>query len=124
MLILNNMNYQALKTMIESILNSYKCAECGSSVTADNIDIMWAAWNNVNIDIECPKCKKHAMVKSQIMQMNVNNIEQLKENLDKIKGSLLNLNTWIKSELIKDKDIIDLSKDLKNKNIEAWDLFN
>ena len=118
------MNYQALKSMIESLVTSYKCGECSSSITAANIDIMWAAWNNVNIDIQCPKCKKHSMVKSQIMQMNVENLEQLKQNLNQIRWNIKNAKVSINTSSIKDKEIIDLSKELKNNKCEASDLFS
>ena len=110
------MNYQALKSMIESLIKSYKCNECGSNITEENIDIVWAAWNNVNIDIECPNCKKHAMVKSQVMQIDINNIKWLK-------NSLLNLKNKIETP-IKDEEMIKLSKDLKNRNLNVKDLFN
>ncbi len=110
-----NMNYQALKSMVNNLIKSFKCNECKSNITEENIDIIWAAWNSVNIDIECPKCKKHTMVKSQILQIDSSNIALLKQNL-------LNLKTKIENP-IKDEEMIKLSKDLKNRNINASDLF-
>lgn len=110
------MNYQALKSMIESLIKSFKCQECQSNITEKNIDIVWAAWNSVNIDIECPNCKKHTMVKSQILQIDASNINLLKDNLTKLKTNL--------DTPIKDEEMIKLSKDLKNRNISASDLFS
>lgn len=117
------MNYQALKTMIESLIKSYKCPECSSSISDTNVDIIWAAWNNVNIDIECPKCKKHSIVKSQVIQMNVGNLWQLKDNLLNLKNNIWKPRLNVKHKTIKDKEIIDLSKDLKNDKLNASDLF-
>jgi DNA-directed RNA polymerase subunit RPC12/RpoP len=84
------MNYQALKSMIDNLVKNYKCNECWSNITDNNIDIVWAAWNNVNIDIECPKCKKHAMLKSQVIQIDINNIKDLKNNLLHLKSKIEN----------------------------------
>lgn len=109
------MNYQALKSMIENLVKTFKCKECWNYITEENIDIVWAAWNNVNIDIECPNCKKHTMLKSQVIQIDLSNIKDLKNNL-------LNLKTKIENP-IKDEEMIKLSKDLKNRNISAKDLF-
>jgi len=109
------MNYQALKTMIESLVKTYKCKDCWSDITEENIDIVWAAWNNVNIDLECPKCNTHTMVKSQVVQIDLGNIKNLK-------NSLISLKTNIENP-IKDEVMIKLSKDLKNRNLNAKDLF-
>ncbi|MDD3646219.1 MAG: hypothetical protein PHH06_02300 [Candidatus Gracilibacteria bacterium] len=112
------MNYQALKSMIENLIKTYKCPECKSSVTEENIDIVGAAGANVNIDVECPKCKKHSMIKSQIIQMNINSIEGLRNSIQNIK----NLKSSIKHG-INDSEITNLSKDLKSEHINVSDLF-
>lgn len=112
------MNYQALKSMIENLINTYKCPECKSSISEGNVDIIWAAWTNVNIDVECPKCRKHSMIKSQIIQMNINNIESLRSSLLDIK----NLKSSIKHG-INDSEITNLSKDLKSDSLNVSDLF-
>ena len=112
------MNYQGLKTMIEGLVKSHKCPECKSSITDSSIDIIGAAWSNVNIDIECPSCKKHSMVKTQLLQVNVGSISELKEKLLKTVSIIKrNPNT------IKDKEITNLSKDLRNSDFNASDLF-
>lgn len=107
------MNYQALKTMIEWIINNHTCPYCQSKINWTNIDIIWAAGNNVNIDIECPNCKKHSIVKSQVIQLDAQNIQKLKNNLD-IKSN----------KSIKDSEISELSKDLKTRKLTVEDLLN
>jgi len=110
------MNYQALKSMIDNLVKNYKCNECWSSITEKDIDIVWAAWNSVNIDVYCPKCKKHAMVKSQVLQIDITNFSGLK-------NTLLNINNK-KQNTIKDEEMIKLSKELKSRNLNAKDLFS
>jgi len=113
------MNYKWLQTMVDSLIENYKC-ECWALVTEEDVDIMWAAGNNVNIDILCPNCGKHSMMKSQLIVIKP-------ENIWAIKNNLLNMKEQIEHKKIensiKDKEIVDLSKDLKN-DIAVSDLFN
>ncbi len=106
------MNYQVLKSMIDNLIQSYRCNECNNTISEKDIDIIWAAWNSVNIDVFCPNCKRHAMIKSQVLQMDITNLFWLKNNS-------LNFNNPIK-----DKEMIELSKELKNKNLNVKDLFS
>jgi len=108
------MNYKALTSMVDWLVNNYLCPSCDSKINAENIDIVWAAWNNVNIDIECPKCKNHSMVKSQIIQLDMQNIQKLRDNLNQTKTK----------NSIKDSQIVELSKDLKARKLKVEDLFN
>ena len=129
------MNYQWLKAMIESLVKSYKCPECSSEVNETNVDIVWAAWSTVNIDVECPKCEKHSMIKAEVLAVDVwkiniskENIEKIKENLKNI-GSKLSINTDEKTisntkKVIKDIEITKLNKDLKTSKLKASDLFD
>jgi hypothetical protein len=55
------------------------------------------------------------MLKSQVIQIDINNIKDLKNNLLHLKSKIDNP--------IRDEIMIKLSKDLKNKNISAQDLF-
>jgi hypothetical protein len=55
------------------------------------------------------------MLKSQVIQIDINNIKDLKNNLLYLKSKIENP--------IRDEIMIKLSKDLKNKNISAQDLF-
>jgi len=114
------MNYKWLQLMVDSLIEDYKC-ECWASVTEEDVDIMWAAWNNVNIDISCSKCWKHTMMKSRLIVIKPENIWTIKENLLNIKEQI---ETEKSKNTIKDKYIVDLSKNLKNNNIAVSDLFN
>lgn len=107
------MNYEALNTMIKNLIESYKCPECKTWITTNDIDIVWAAGSTVNLDIVCTNCKKHSMVKSQIMHVNL-------EQLNSIKNKI----AWNKkTPLIQDNQIVELDRELKNKKISVSDLF-
>ena len=51
------MNFWALKWLVENVVKNYKCPECNSEINDNSIDVVWAAWNTVNIDIECSNCQ-------------------------------------------------------------------
>lgn len=112
------MNFQSMKSMIESIVDSYNCPECKSIVNDNNVDIIWAAWSTINIDIMCPECWKHTMVKTETLSINLWKwwlpIDILKNN-----WKIIN-----KKNLIKDKEIISLNKDLKQSKVNVSDLFS
>jgi len=121
------MNYQALKWMLEWIVKTYKCPNCSADISENNVDIVWAAWTTVNIDIECAKCQKHSMIKAEMTQINLWEINfskewlvWLKNSLEKIKNNL----TQAQTRKIKDEEIINLSKDLKKNNLNISDLFS
>jgi len=118
------MNYQSLKWMIESIINSYKCPECKTQVNESNIDIIWAAWSTINIDIECYGCWKHSMIKTEVLSLNLTNNWLLSDNIEKLKKTLLNLNPNIitNNTIIKDEEIVDLNRNLKKKSLNVSEL--
>ncbi len=112
------MNYLALKNMIDTITKTYKCPECTGIINDSHIEIMWTAGNTINVDIYCPKCEKHSIMKAEVTYvwdnvLNKNMIEKIKKNfaIKKEENSL------------KDKDIIDLNNKLKNDNMNISDLF-
>lgn len=120
------MNFQSLKSMIDSLVKTYKCPECGHDVNESNVDIIWAAGNTINIDVECPSCKKHSMVRTEVLAVDLSNPEVAKWKLELIKWALNEIKRKKQAETknaIKDKDIIDLNKSLKNENFSASDLF-
>jgi len=82
------MNYKNLKSMLESLIQSYKCPACNASVEESQVDIIGAAGTTINIDIACPKCKKHSMIKAEIAQIDMSNIHQAKEKINEIKNIL------------------------------------
>jgi len=105
------MNYKALNSMIKNLINWYKCPECQSKIESTDIDIVWAAWTTVNLDILCKKCNRHSMIKSQIIHINLEQIKSIKnEIISDTKRS------------IQDNQIIKLSKDLKNKQVNVSDI--
>ena len=118
------MNYQSLKWMIESIINSYKCPECSSEINESNIDIIWAAWSTINIDIECYWCWKHSMIKTEVLSLDLSNRWLSPDNIEKIKKSLLSLNHNMAMNLpkIRDEEIVGLNKDLKKESLKVSDL--
>ena len=121
---LNIMNFQSLKWMIDSIVQSYKCPECNVWVNDWNIDIIWAAWTTINIDIECPNCWKHSMIKTEVLSINLSNQSISSENLNKIKQSLLEWNWRLISnqKRINDNEIVNLNENLRKNWLNVSDL--
>jgi len=126
------MNYQALKTMIDSVTSNYRCPSCNSNVGEESLDIIGAAGTSVNIDITCPACEKHSMIKAEVMNVDVSNMKiwseqlgMLQEKLSQMKG-LVGWNVHIQnapSNRMKDEQIVDLNKNLKQKDLKVEDLF-
>lgn len=118
------MNFQSMKWMIESLVDSYKCPECDSTVNDSNVDIVWAAGTTINIDIACANCWKHSMIKSEVLSIDLSKWWISQENIEKLKKSLLNWSWKIitSQKLINDEEIIWLNKDLKNKTFNVSDL--
>ena len=112
------MIYEAMKWLIDWLVSTYKC-ECGSSIKDSDVDIVWAAWNTLNLDVMCPKCGRHWMIKSQLVMMDLNWLSQFKHEIEWVSNQLKK----DKSQLISDNTIVNLWKDLKNKDIKASDLF-
>lgn len=120
------MNFQALKWMIDNLIKSFKCPECSSNVSEENVEIMWTAWSNINIDIWCPKCEKHSMVRAEVMPIDFKNLNIAKKNLSTIKNNLMWLQNKIeekkKKDSIKDEEIMELNKSLKKQKLNVKDL--
>ena len=125
------MNFKALKWMIDSLVQTYKCPECSHDVQDNNVDVIGAAGTTINIDIECPNCKKHSMIKSEILSMDLTNmnfdsgkIEKIKSALEWLKWNISGMivqNWWVDG--IQDTEIMNLNKDLKKRNMNVSDLF-
>jgi transcription elongation factor Elf1 len=129
------MNFGMLKNMVENLVSSYTCPFCSwKNISEQNIDIVGAAGNTVNIDMHCPGCDKHFMAKTEVVQMELwsftaDKIEQIKNSLNALKGkmwwdlSVIDAEIEVKN-LIKDDIILDLHKDLQQKWYKASDLFS
>jgi len=125
------MNYKTLKWMLESLVKVYKCPICNEEINENNVDIVWAAGNTVNIDIECQNCKKHSMIKAEINSVNLiplnlweNWVEWIKKSFEGIKWQLTNNEITNNDKKITDIEIVKLNKKLKNSNLNAKDLFS
>lgn len=136
------MNFKALKWMIDSLVKTYKCPECGNEVNDNNVDVIGAAGTTINIDVECPGCGKHSMIKSEVMSLDLTNQNITPDKLQQIKETLGKLNWNIKAEFIdgtneeskkiseakkqekaiKDKEIVNLNSELKQEELNVEDL--
>ena len=117
------MNYKALKWMMENLTTSYKCPECNSDVDESFVDIIWAAWNTINIDIECHECHKHSMIKSEVITLDLTKMPNMENLHNSLKWIITSNNQIDPKDLIKDEQIIELNKNLKQCNLWVWDLF-
>lgn len=117
------MNYKTLKWMIDSLIKIFKCPSCTSSIADSNIEIIWAAWSTINIDIECSKCKKHSIIKAEINTINMP-INLWKEQIDWLKNFKEQSIDLLNTKTISDEEIVNLNKKLKKNDLNASDLFN
>ena len=116
------MNYKFIKWIIDTLIENYRCPSCGYTIIDDNVDIIWAAWNSINIDIACGKCKKHSLIKSEL-----NDISKPMNYWPKITQNWIedtSKNTYFEKNFIENEQIVNLNKKLKKQNINASDLFN
>ena len=129
------MNFGMLKNMVENLVTSYKCPFCtATNISENNIDIIGAAWNTVNIDMHCPSCKKHFMAKTEVVHMEIWNISpdkmgDITKALTALKWKMWG-NLEIETDIIKkdpailDQSIMDLQKNLQKSDMSADDLFS
>lgn len=126
------MNYKALKVMIESVTSNYTCPSCNSPVNDESLDIIGAAWTSINIDVTCPSCEKHSMIKAEVMNIDVTNMKINPEQLDALKEKIVQMKSVATGESetqkldpkrIKDDQIVDLNKNLRKKDLKVEDLF-
>lgn len=131
------MNYQMLKTLIDSLLSNFRCPNCQWNVQENNIEIVGAAWTSINLDVVCPACEKHTFVKAEVSQINLGNIVDLNpENLDEFKQKLhqklssINITSkefWGTQNMeaqINDKEILELRATLNHEHLNVQDLFD
>jgi len=126
--------------MIEGLIKNYNCPACHSTtISESHVDVIGAAGNTVNIDMQCPKCHKHYMARMEVVGLNLSDsekfskssIENLKLNLDSLKNAFQKvaesketLEMLETENTIQDQEIIDLSKSLKNKKLSVDDLLS
>ena len=135
------MNFQALKWMVDSLVQTFSCPECNSQIWDDSIEIMWTAGQNINIDIECPGCKKHSMIRAQMLSTELpiqdiaikaeeidsqltKNMRKKLDEIEKFSWHIQDMKSNSKNTtLIKDSQIVELNKNLKSDNISMSELF-
>jgi hypothetical protein len=138
------MNFWMLKNMVDNLVSQYSCPFCsGKEISEQHIDIVGAAGNTVNIDMHCPACEKHFMVKTEVIQMELWNmdsakLEQIQQSLMALKGKLggnIDIEPSVGSpkaakqsqketQKIKEENILWLHKELKKDGFSAQDLFS
>lgn len=113
--------------MIEGLIEWYNCPHCSAKAKEDMVDIVGAAGNTVNIDVTCHECSKHSIIKAEVRQMNITNLnmspERVQATLQAIQektGKNISLDTHI-FEKINDEQIVDLSKKLKKESLNVSD---
>lgn len=113
------MNYQMLKSLIDSLIQNFRCPNCQWEVNENNVEIVGAAWSTLNINMHC-ECEKSTFVKAElshinlwnIMQMAWTNPEEFKANLqDKIESIKQNMQP--KTPPLQDKEILEVRNILK-----------
>lgn len=120
------MNFKVFKTLIDGIVKSHICKDCGHKCWEDNVEIMWSAWSTVNLNIICPNCEKQHIVRAEISQVQIDskNLWKNKSAIEKaIKDGIfwgMNLKdlskeiTNIEEKTINDEDIVWFNKEIKN----------
>lgn len=120
------MNYNVFKTLVDVLVKTYKCPNCQADINENSIDIVGAAGATINVDIWCPSCKQHSIIKAEATQVNANIMDfWTNPSMESIKKSLSSLITKNKKveNPIKDEDIVNLNKDFKNPELTIEDLF-
>lgn len=141
LIISKNMNFQTLKAMIENLIKSFTCPACNSAIAENSIEIIWAAGTTVNIDIECPNCKKHALIKAELA-INESVPWISREKLELLKNLLKWMSTKFETSTpmiwenlqppsqiqtqttINEKEILELRENFKNKKLSVSELFS
>lgn len=114
------MNYQILKSIIDNLITNFSCPSCESGIGEQNLEIVWAAGNTLNVSITCPSCKKNAMIKTEVAHIHMGNIdsanpaESIQEKINLLKWELKKWNVLWEVPHIKDEQITDLNRKLKN----------
>ena len=117
------MNYILLKNIIDNVVQNFICPSCQTPVSEQDLEIVWAAGNTVNVNVKCSACQRNAMIKTEVAHVDIHNIWHM--NLpDALKNALQNQKNMenVRKSQVTDEDIIDLNKRLKDMT-DLWDLF-
>jgi hypothetical protein len=108
------MNYLILKSIIEATVVNFRCKDCQSSITDGNINLLWIAWNTINMEVICPNCKTGWVVKAEIGFLNQTWAPEVINNLKNTMQSMRDWGEQMNIESIKDSDILNVRENLKN----------
>ncbi len=123
------MNFQALKWLIDNLIEGFKCPDCNEKSSSEYVEIIWAAGTNINLEIMCPKCNKISSLRTQMQTITIPidtiiSDENLKiQEMDIMKDKLSKIEHFNENS-IKDSQIISLNKNLKSTNFSMEALFN
>lgn len=116
------MNFQSLKSMVDNLVQTYRCPSCDSTIDDTNVEVVWTAGSNINVEVGCPKCEKHSIIRAQVVSLDLPTLNINKDQLEGIKGQL-----WIwkkkNKDSIKDEQIVNINKAIKKENCSIEELF-
>lgn len=120
------MNYQVIKMLIDALVKEFKCPNCQEGVNENNIEVVGAAGNSMNLDIHCSSCQKHTFIKSELTQINmwniVKNFPSWASFVNPLSQNSWKFIRWAWDEvLIEEKQIMELRDIFKGKNINVSD---
>ena len=116
------MNFQSLKTMIDNLVQTYTCPSCQSEVNDDNVEVVGTAWTNINVEVGCPNCWKHAIVRAQVFTLDLPTLNISQEQLEWLKWQVWTIDLRNKNA-IKDEQIVEINKTIKKSNCSVEELF-
>ena len=116
------MNFQSLKIMVDNLIQTYTCPSCQSEVSDKNVEVIWTAGTNLNVDVECPNCWKHAMIRSQVVSIELPALNLSQEQLEWLKWQIWTIDVKNKNT-IKDEQIIEINRTIKKNNCSVEELF-
>lgn len=117
------MNYEALTWLIKSILINFRCDNCTSFIYSKDINLVNIEWRWVTLSIDCPRCKKKSMIKSEVVSIDLSKLDITEKQLMWIKNTFNDKSIWDTKNLINDNFIVELDKNLKKEKLKAEDLF-
>lgn len=125
------MNYQMLKSILDSIVMNFRCQDCTGSVEDKNLEMISASGTSLNLNVVCPHCGKSTLVKAEVNSVDLGSIAPDGSNLWEVKEKLANhihsmkkqLQTQVSWPAINEKEIMDMRKKLRNENLWVNELF-
>jgi len=123
------MDYKLLKALLDNILENFKCQNCWAQTSEENIEIIWVAWKNVNLNVKCTSCSKSSIIKAQANEVKLNWLDKqkldfIKTQLEKRLGWKANINIVEDTNVssIENAQISELDKKLKQDDTSIEDL--